>query len=473
MSTPRRAPAVLLGPILCYGFGTGVAMWIVGFLTHHPAFRVPSMASGITLLFTLLAGCIFAGGAVEKRRSWIVGLGTGLVATGLSLFIISSYLSGEKGSSPDMNRLGTAAGGFLLVGAVAGLIGGVLGAVLEKIFSAKRRELIVPAGEPDWLARFGLVAAVSVAPLLVLGGWTTTGGAALSVPDWPTTYGANMFLYPIGEMSRPRVYLEHSHRLFGTLVGMTTIVLVLFTFLGGEKRRWMKVMVLALLGLVIAQGVLGGIRVTARSTGLALMHGILAQVFFALMVAYAAFLSPTFKNKDLPGGVLASRRPKSMATAFMHTTIVQLFFGALYRHMGTPHAMYTHIVFSLVVVVFAIFASFEVRGMLAGQAEPQWARPKRSMTVLGTAILGCVALQFTLGWAALFIVGIKKKTELPLGEAAIHAAERSLPEQLTPTLHQANGALLLALATLSYVWVWRFWRRWGSAQVGTAPLPSV
>jgi cytochrome c oxidase assembly protein subunit 15 len=459
---PRRQASVF-GPILCFGFGTAVGMWMLGFVTHHPAFHVPSMASGILLLFALLAGCIFAGGAVEKKRSWVVGLGTGLVATALTLFIIASYIAEEKGKALDVAVLAKEFAGFLAVGGAAGLVGGGLGAVLETIFSSKRRELIVPGIAPDWLSRFGIVAAVSVAPLLLLGGWTTSDSAALSVPDWPTTYGANMFLYPISEMSRPRVYLEHSHRLFGTLVGMTTIALVLYTFLGGERRRWMKIMVVTLLVLVIAQGVLGGIRVNFKSTGLALAHGILAQIFFALMVAYAAFLSPTFKNKELRGGVLASRRPKSMATAFLHTTIVQLIFGALYRHLGTPHAMYTHMAFSLAVVVFAVFASFEVRGMLAAQTEPQWARPRRAMSALGTAIMACVSLQFMLGWAALLVVGIKKgKPELPFAQDAVEAAQKSLLEQLTPTAHQANGALLLALATLAYVWVWRFWKRWGA-----------
>jgi cytochrome c oxidase assembly protein subunit 15 len=463
MTTKDRTNTALAGPILCYGFASAVAMWIVGFATHHPAVHVHPMVAGLLMVFTLLAACIFAGGGVaaEGRRSWIVGLGSGALAAVLTLLILGSYLvEKDANGKVDFTTLAMEAGGFVLLGAGVGLVGGLMGALLERIFSAKRKELIVPAGEPDWLARFGIVAACAVVPLLVIGGWTTTAGAALSVPDWPGTYAANMFLYPIGLMTRPRVFLEHSHRLFGALIGLTTLTLMLFTFFSGERRRWMKIWIVIIFALVVVQGVLGGLRVTQQSTGLALLHGILAQLFFALLVAYAACLSPMFKNADLARGVVVSRRPKIMATAFLHTTIMQLVFGAMYRHMGSPHAMYTHIVFSLFVVITAVFAAFELRTMLSRQDDPQWARPRRAMNALGAAILVCVTLQFALGWAALFIVGIKKgKPELPFAEDAVHAAEKTLAQQSIPTIHQANGALLLAVATLGYVWVRRFWKR--------------
>jgi cytochrome c oxidase assembly protein subunit 15 len=455
----------LFGPILCYGFGATVAMWIIGFVTHHPAISVPPMVAGILLIFTLLTACIFAGGSVERRRSWKVGLGTGIVSALLNMLVLGSYMvQKDEHGRIAYSLIATEAGGFILLGALVGLAGGITGTILETIFSARRKELIVPFGEPDWLARFAIVAAGAAFPLLILGGLTTSSGSALSVPDWPGTYGANMFLYPIGLMTRPRVFIEHSHRLFGSLVGLTTFTLMIMTFVAHESRRWVRLWAVALFVIVCVQGYLGGIRVTEKSTLLALLHGVLAQIFFALLVAYAAIVSPMFKSADYPRGVVTARRPKTMATALLHTTIVQLIFGAMYRHYGSPHAMYTHIAFSLIVVVFAIFAGMEIRTMLAQQMDARWARPQRSMGIVGAAILLCVGLQFALGWAALLVVGIKKgKPALPEGEAAVLLAEKSWAEQLIPTIHQANGALLLGLATLGYVWVWRLWRRGGGA----------
>lgn len=465
MPPPTENERALLGPILCYGFGATVAMWIIGFITHHPAVNLPPMVAGILLVFTLMTACIFAGGSVDRARSWKIGLGTGIVASLLNMLILGSYMvEPDAEGKVDYALITQEAGGFILLGALVGVTGGITGTILERIFSARRKELIVTPGEPDWLARFAIVAASAAFPLLILGGLTTSSGSALSVPDWPGTYGANMFLYPIGLMTRPRVFIEHSHRLFGSLVGLTTFTLMIMTFLAHESRRWVRRWAIALFVIVCVQGYLGGVRVTEKSTLLALLHGVLAQIFFALLVAYAAIVSPMFKSAEYPRGVVASRRPKMMVTALLHTTIVQLIFGAMYRHYGSPHAMYTHIAFSLIVVIFAIFAGMEVRTMLARQVDALWARPQRAMGLVGAAILVCVGLQFALGWAALLVVGIKKgKPALPEGEAAVLLGEKSWAEQLIPTIHQANGALLLGLATLGYVWVWRLWKRGGSA----------
>lgn len=480
MDQPTRTKTALVGPILNYGFAATVAMWIIGFVTHHPAIAVPPMVAGILLLFTLLTACIFAGGSVERGRSWKIGLGTGIVAALLNLLVLGSYMVQKDAQGHvDFKTVATESAGFVLLGALVGLVGGVVGTLLESIFSARRKELIIPAGEPDWLARFAIVAASAAFPLIMLGGLVTSSGSALSVPDWPGTYGANMFLYPIGLMTRPRIFIEHSHRLFGSLVGMTTIVLVLFTFLSGERRKWVKWWAVGLLVLVIAQGTLGGLRVEDKSVLLALIHGVVAQLFFALLVAFAAFVSPMFKNPAYPRGVVTSRRPKVVVTAFLHTTILQLIFGAIYRHYGSPHAMFTHMAFSLAVVAFAIFSGLELRTMLKGQHDPVWARPQRSLGLLGACIFACVFLQFALGWVTLMVVGGMKKGQpmLPVGEAAARLPEKSWMQQLIPTIHQANGALLLAFATLAYVWVRRFWRRPPAGMVPAshpvAPTPAL
>ena len=71
------------------------------------------------------------------------------------------------------------------------------------------------------------VAAVFTLPLLFVGGSVTTYRVGMAVPDWPTTFGINMFLYdfwnaPFG------VRVEHTHRLYGAAVGLATIVLAVW-----------------------------------------------------------------------------------------------------------------------------------------------------------------------------------------------------------------------------------------------------
>ena len=67
----------------------------------------------------------------------------------------------------------------------------------------------------------------------------TTYRVGMAVPDWPTTFGMNMFLYDFWNAAFG-VFIEHAHRLYGAAVGLATIVLAVW-FLAAERRRWMKV----------------------------------------------------------------------------------------------------------------------------------------------------------------------------------------------------------------------------------------
>jgi len=105
-----------------------------------------------------------------------------------------------------------------------------------------------------------LLAAVFTLPLLFVGGSVTTYRVGMAVPDWPTTFGINMFLYdfwnaPFG------VRVEHAHRLYGAAVGLATVGLMVWFFCF-EPRRWIKALGVVALVAVIGQGILGGTRVT-------------------------------------------------------------------------------------------------------------------------------------------------------------------------------------------------------------------
>jgi len=96
--------------------------------------------------------------------------------------------------------------------------------------------------------------------LILLGGLVTNTGAALAVPDWPSTFGYNMVLFPWSRMVGGVLY-EHSHRLMGALVGLLTVVLAGALWREGGRLRWLGFLAVA---AVVSQGVLGGLRVEAE-----------------------------------------------------------------------------------------------------------------------------------------------------------------------------------------------------------------
>src|SRR4051812_31703752 len=90
---------------------------------------------------------------------------------------------------------------------------------------------------PHWVA---LATAMLTWPLLISGARVTTNRVGMAVPDWPTTFGINMFLYNMFDAPWG-VYIEHSHRLFGSAVGVAAIVLA-FWLAFADSRRWVRFM---------------------------------------------------------------------------------------------------------------------------------------------------------------------------------------------------------------------------------------
>ena len=86
------------------------------------------------------------------------------------------------------------------------------------------------------------------------------------------------------------VLYEHSHRLIGSIVGFLTIALMVALW-AKDVRKWLKWLGVIALVAVIAQGVMGGLRVTNLSRILAIIHACFAQAFFALTASIALFTS--------------------------------------------------------------------------------------------------------------------------------------------------------------------------------------
>jgi cytochrome c oxidase assembly protein subunit 15 len=174
-----------------------------------------------------------------------------------------------------------------------------------------------------------LLTAAATFPLIFLGGLVTSHGAGLSVPDWPNSWGYNMFLFP-PRLWRGGIVYEHLHRLMGTVVGMLSIVLTVAAW-KLERRRWVRWLCTGVLGAVIFQGVLGGLRVVLVKLDLAIVHACVAQAFFCLAALSAVVTSKWWINAtptDAPGG-----KPLIAVCATAVITIyLQLIVGATMRH---------------------------------------------------------------------------------------------------------------------------------------------
>ena len=182
-----------------------------------------------------------------------------------------------------------------------------------------------------WLTRYTVLTAVATLALICLGGLVTSHGAGLAVPDWPTTYGYNMFFFPISQWVGG-IFYEHTHRLLASAVGLMTVVLAVWIWVVDE-RRWMRWLgVVAVFGVVL-QGILGGLRVTALKDELGIFHGTLAQLFLSLVSALALFSSRWWRRKK--DGAEAICISRGLAYLFVTSTgliLLQLVLGATMRH---------------------------------------------------------------------------------------------------------------------------------------------
>jgi heme a synthase len=285
------------------------------------------------------------------------------------------------------------------------------------------RELMSPTAAryqrgPFWIALF---ATVFTLPLLFVGGSVTTYRVGLAVPDWPTTFGVNMFLYdfwnaPFG------VRVEHAHRLYGAAVGFATLVLAGW-FLAFERRAWIKWLGVLAVVAVIVQGVLGGTRVTEVSTVLAAVHGCMGQAFFGLLVTLCVLTGRSWSQSAR--AVVDSDRLRPRALINLGLVASQIGVGSWLRHYGSRSALVAHGLLGLAVWIHLMFFSWRVERV----------RGRLKLLVPSTrAAAATSTLQIVLGIVAMLYL-------LPFDG---NPRTVTFYQAVVRTGHQTNGALLLA-----------------------------
>jgi len=140
-----------------------------------------------------------------------------------------------------------------------------------------------------WLARFALLTALATLVLVCFGGLVTSHEAGMAVPDWPNTFGYNLFFFPVSQWVGG-VFYEHTHRLVASGVGLLTTILAVWLWLK-ESRRWLRWLGIMAFLAVVLQGVLGGLRVVLFKDELGIVHATLGQLFFVLTCTIALYTS--------------------------------------------------------------------------------------------------------------------------------------------------------------------------------------
>ncbi len=429
-------PADLLSAVIPVGIATAVAMWTTGYMVRLPFIEGPP-----ALLFFLLIGLVVLGGRWAASRSperIKAGIVCGVTVAIFDLLVLGTFVVPEGEPTTSSTWLALAVSFLFFISICVGC--SILGAWSGKGRSSTRQQGL---SLMTWTTFFATLILVGI------GGLVTSEEAGMAVPDWPDSYGSNMFLLPLSRMTGG-IYFEHAHRLFGALVGLVTISLAIYLWMRAASRPLTILGMVAVLQ-VVAQGVMGGLRVTevesatvvdgqvahwgesSLSLFLRVNHGVHGQCFLALLAVIVTLSASTWRSAPAGG---ADRLDRWCSSLLVVLLMIQLTMGALARHISRdwviPHLLASFVILTLIVLI-------GVRGGLPTML-PMRAR-------LGIALVICAVVQVALGFATLAMTG-----------SQVRIASSGTLETLVATSHQTFGALILSLAVSLTCWSFR-WRR--------------
>jgi cytochrome c oxidase assembly protein subunit 15 len=261
------------------------------------------------------------------------------------------------------------------------------------------------------IGRFAALTATATLVLILAGGFVTTTRTGDTVPTWPKSWGT----FYVG------AWVELTHRYLAATIGLLVGGLA-FVLQAREPRAWVRRIAWTAFGAVVAQALLGGIRIFTDRHGfplpkapVAIVHACFGQAVFCAMVAIALFVSESWTRVAVDATSASARRWGVLATFF---AFLQLVAGAVTRHTGAGLAV--HLAGAVGVLLFVtLFAS---RLMMT---------PVRRGALL---LMGILGLQIALGIATWAITagGFERSIQAPLYQIA------------TVSAHVAVGAALLA-----------------------------
>lgn len=273
--------------------------------------------------------------------------------------------------------------------------------------------------------RLALALVGSTLGLIFFGGLVTSTHSGLSVPDWPLSYGRLMPPMVGG------ILFEHGHRMVATLVGLLTIATVIV--FRRDPRVWVRRTTWGALGLVIAQGVLGGLTVLLKlPKPVSIAHGTMAQTFFCLTVALAVWTSSSWQKGAAPSSSHSDVPLPHIALLLFLSLYVQLVLGAVVRHTG--HAIGFHVVNAGLILLWIGWIFHRLTGAHAED---------HTLWRIALGVGAVYFLQASLGLVTLLSLTVSGWTLRPA--VAV----------LWTTAHVMVGAALLGLSVALLLLAWR------------------
>jgi cytochrome c oxidase assembly protein subunit 15 len=270
--------------------------------------------------------------------------------------------------------------------------------------------------------RFANFVVVWTVLLFIAGALVTSNNAALSVPDWPKSFGT---WFPSLRQLAGGAFFEHSHRVIAGGLGIFTLALAIRIWLK-DSRRWLRWLgVIAVFGVVV-QAVLGGEVVRQLlQYWLPVIHAVFAQIVFAAVLGIAVFTS-SWWTSERPQ-LVDSGTPSIRSLAILNAAVIffQVVLGAGFRH--SEMRVWPHMAGALAVLATVIWTAAALRKRFGTSSELSRARG------LLHAIFG---VQFLLGFGAYW------------GRLASEKTGPTSATVLLTVTHTVLGALLFALSIL-------------------------
>lgn len=339
---------------------------------------------------------------------------------------------------------------------------------------------------PKGALRWARLLAWFTGGLLLVGGLVTTYRVGMAVYDWPTTFGYAMFSYPLDQMIRDfGVTVEHSHRMFASLVGMVSLILVMVATARTAKAavQWVALAVtmetllvfevirvggiggtlqVAMLGLVvlflllalrsaesrgpraiatavhlaiIGQGLLGGTRVLEDSGQLAFLHGSAAQVVFLLAAMATVICAPSYRTSE-PASREGSQGLVAIAWLAAVLVYVQIVIGAWLRHTGLELPLMLHLFMAFGATAAVLLLARKLQTVASDDPADPLRRMRRNLLAL-------LSIQILLGFASLVAIQVI---------SGGFTGKVSAFEAVSASLHVLVGAMLLGSCAQTALW---------------------
>ena len=424
-----------LNRVLSIAFAVSGIAWMCSYIALlEPGFLIGEIL-WILALVSLPIGGWFA--SCWKESTWKSASAVGLVSSLINLMILGSLLGKDIAQQDFL---------FITLSILAVIFMTVILSTLG-IF-IKLNNFVYKFEPPSWLSFFGFTVAGITFFMIVSGGIVTGLEVGLAVPDWPNSYGHNMLLYPLTEMKNDLnmgdeslgIFYEHAHRLIGMLVGLAVLVFSWRVLV--SRKGFIRLLAFAASFIVCFQGILGGLRVTEVNTFIGVLHGVLGQIFFSLLVLISVFLSSLWCKSIIKTNKITST-DVFLASGLILISVIQLILGTSYRQISSDSTfsesfynlfLLAHVLNSFVVLLLSIYIAIRMASF----------KEVKQISIVGKVLLSLVLFQFLGGILALTVVLVRKTEHIPKWEV------------LFTSVHQSSGALFLATSLITFFVVCKF-----------------